>query len=411
MQEPIASPSTPSVLLSHRPFRFYIIGYFITTFGQLMQSVAVGWEIYERTNSEWALGLVGLFQVIPIFVLALFTGHALDRYNRKTILLLSQVGALWMSLGLGLISYFHWPYRYMYLCLLLGGIARSFYASARVSLLPELLPPSHTTRALNLSAATWQLATTVGPACGGALIAVFHKAWGIYFLSAISAFMFIVLLSKISVKNQPVSTQPLSTEGLFAGVKYVLRTKLLLSVMVLDLFAVLLGGATTLLPVYAKNILRVGPAGLGFLRAAPAVGALIASTIVAYRPPFQKAGCVLLGCVIGFGVATILFGLSRSFFLSMVALLLLGGFDNVSVVIRATIEQQKTPNEMRGRVSAIVRLFINLSNELGSFESGAVAAWIGPAACVTLGGIGTILVVFFVAEIWPELRNLGKLEE
>jgi MFS family permease len=383
----------------------------ISTVGVQMQSVAVGWEIYERTGSAADLGLVGLVQFLPLLFLALPAGHVADRYSRRSILLGAQGLLLLASAGLALLSFQQGPIGLMYLCLLLAGIAQTFNRPARWSILPQLVPGPLLGSAVTWNTSGWQTAAVVGPALGGRLYALTGSATWVYLVDVVCCLVVIVLLSLIRSRPAPRGVEEISFRSLVAGFDFVRKSDLILAAITLDLFAVLLGGSTALLPIFARDMLHVGPNGLGWLRAAPAVGAALMAVVQAHRPPLRRAGPILLWSVAGFGVATIVFGLSTNPYLSFAMLLLTGALDNISVVVRGTLVQTLTPDAMRGRVSAVNGLFIGSSNELGGFESGITAQLFGPVISVVGGGIGTILVVLAAARIWPRLRNLGALSE
>jgi len=375
-----------------------------------MQSTAVGWELYERTHSAYALGMLGLVSVVPLVALALPAGHMVDTRDRRYVLMASQAAYMASSGGLALVSWKHGPLIALYACILLSGIARAFQAPARNALLPSLVPPNVLSNAVTWNSGGWQLAAVIGPAIGGALIAVFRGAVAVYLCAAGGSAVFFALAA--GIRHRPAERAPaeLTLAELGAGIRFVARSPLILGTITLDLFAVLLGGASTLLPIYAKDILHVGPTGLGWLNAADSLGAVLMAAALAARPPMRHAGRTLLWAVTGFGVATLIFGISRSFPLSLCMLMALGAFDMVSVVVRATLVPLLTPDEMRGRVGAINNLFIGTSNQLGGFESGAVAGAFGPVVSVVSGAIGTLLVVVAVAWHWPALRRLGALE-
>jgi len=387
--------------------------------GWQMLQVALGWELYERTHSALVLGLVGLVTAIPVVLLALPAGHLADRMERKRIVVAAQVVFILMSLSLSLVSHVQGPIFLIFAILLVRGTAQAYNNPARSALLPKLVPPEVFGNAVTWSSSGFQTAAVVGPALGGLVIAIQHRATEAYIIDAFLTGIYLAMLIAIRGDSVPqaesVSAHALkprermTLKSLAAGMRFVLDTKVILAALTLDLFAVLFGGATALLPIFAKDILQVGPEGLGWLRAAPSVGALIVMMTIAHRPPMQRTGWNLILAVTGFGVATIVFGLSRSFGLSMAMLLILGGLDGISMIIRGTLVQLWTPDEMRGRVSAVNSVFIDMSNELGGFESGALAAAVGPIAAVVGGGIGTIVVVAGVAYAWPELRRLGAM--
>lgn len=404
----------PYQALRFRDYRYLLIGNFIASLGEQMLAVAIGWELYERTGSAFLLGLVGLAEVMPSMLFSLYAGHVADRFNRKTIIMVSQGVLILTSLGLTALSYSNGPLVLIYLCLFVNGTAAAFNGPAAATIPAQIVPEEAFENSATWSSSTWQLATVIGPALGGLAIAILHSATVVYIINGVAALIFAILILPISVKRpRPVDLgdkeEATTLQSLGEGVSFLRRTPIMLAAITLDLFAVLFGGATTLLPVFAKDILQVGPEGLGWLRAAPAVGALLTALVLAHRPPFQRAGPTLLYAVAGFGLATIIFGLSHNFWLSLAMLFALGGLDNISVVIRETLSLTRTPNEMRGRVSSINSLFINASNQLGGFESGLTAQLFGPMLSVVGGGIGTIIVVGAVALIWPQLRQLQTL--
>jgi MFS family permease len=327
------------------------------------------------------------------------------------VLIVAELTMAAAALGMAIWSWLHGPVPVVYGLLLLFGLGRTFQTPARQALLPAVVPAGSFTNAVTWSSGGWQIAEVAGPAVGGAIVALTHAGAPVYLINALSAIIFTVLLFGVSTVNPPAERRPASWKGLLDGLRFVRNSQVLLAAITLDLFAVLLGGATTLLPVYAKDILHVGPSGLGWLLAAQSIGAVSMSVSLAHRPPFMRAGRTLLWAVVGFGASIVLFGLSRSFLLSLACLLTAGAFDSISVVIRLALSQLKTPDDLRGRVSAINSLFIGTSNELGGFESGAMASIFGPVISVVSGGIGTILVVGVVALAWPGMRKLERLED
>ncbi len=377
-----------------------------------MINVAIGWELYERTDSALVLGGVGLVLVIPIILLSLPAGHMADRFNRKVIVIVTQVLIALGSLGLTVLSYTSGSLVLIYICLLLIGAAVAFNSPATSTLLPQTVPESVFQNAATWSSSSSQLASVLGPALGGFVIALSGRATMVYVINVGVALIFAVLVFPLRGHRREIHASEKTTLGaLVEGIQFLRSTQVMLAAITLDMFAVLLGGATTLLPIFARDILHVGPVGLGWLRAAPSAGALCMSICIAHAPPFKKAGRTLLWAVAGFGVATIVFGLSRSFWLSLLMLFMLGGLDNISVVIRHTLVLVRTPNAMLGRISSVNSLFIAISNELGGFESGVVAQLFGPILAVASGGVGTILVVLCIALIWPEMRRLRSLSE
>ncbi len=376
-----------------------------------MQTAAVGWAVYERLGSVLALGLIGLVQILPILLLALPAGQAADRYNRRTILLFGQGLTLAGSLALAALFWLHGPAVLIFVVLGLLGVARAFTAPALMALLPNLLP-----RPLWGNAATWnsslfELTGLAGPALAGLCIAATQGVMAVFLIAAGCTATAMALFILLKLSPHVAARRALTWPEMVGGLRFVGRTRLLLAAQCLDLFAIFFGGATALLPVVAKEILHVGPVGFGWLRAAPSLGAIGMALYTAHRPPWRRAGRVLTLAFVGFGVSTIGFGFSRQFALSMAMLVLTGAFDNLNVVIRQTLVQFITPDEMRGRVSAVNFIFIGCSNELGAFESGVAASWLGPIGAIAGGGAATLLVVLVVMRAAPELRRLGRLQD
>jgi MFS family permease len=377
--------------------------------GMQMQNVAIGWHVYAVTGSALALGLVGLFQFVPTILLVLVTGHAADRYDRRRIALVSLAIQAVASIGLFAFALEPgagvWP---IYVLVAVLGAARAFSAPALAALLPNIVAPQQFPRAVAI-VSTWnELAMSGGPAAGGLLL-----LWSGSAPFAIAAALALVAAGLITSIRMPRTLNggaaPPDVRKLLGGFIYLRKNRFLLAAISLDLFAVLLGSVTALLPIYARDILLVGPAGYGLLRAGPAIGSLVVGTVLAHRPLHRHIGAIMLWCVAGYGAATLVFALSTSFTLSIAAMMLLGGFDMVSVVLRHTMVQMATPDEMRGRVSAINFVFIGASNQLGDFESGIAAALLGAVGAALLGGMGTILVVLLWAWLFPELRRADRL--
>jgi MFS family permease len=404
------SSHDPYAALREGNFRLLLTGQLITSLTGQMVSFAIAWELWLRTHSAFALGLVGLVQVVPIILLALPGGHVADQYNRKKVIAITQVLLAACSLGLALLSFFEGSLLLIYLCLLGIGISRAFNDPVVSTLLPGTVSPNLFATAVTWWSSTSQIASIIGPAIAGLLATFLKRLTLVYALDALGALTFLVLISLIKGRPLALARKAATLESLKEGVRFIRREKVILAAITLDMFAVLLGGAVTLLPIYATDILKVGPQGLGLMRAAPSVGALVMALLLAHRPPLQRAGRSLLLAVTGFGLATIVFGLSASFWLSIAMLALLGGLDNISVVIRRSLILTRTPDEMRGRISAVNSIFIGASNELGGFESGLTAGLFGPILSVVGGGIGTLLVVLSVAKIWPEMRRLKTLD-
>ena len=410
----------PYAVLRNRDFLLYLVARFIASLGQQMLTVAVGWELYERTRSALALGLVGLTQMVPMVLFTLPAGHAADNYERKRIIILMNLAIGCASLGLTLISAFSAPVSWIYACLFVAGTARTFLWPASSAFLPHLVSRQEFSKAVTWSSGSFQLSSVAGPAAGGALIALSHHAAPVYAFNAVASFVCVGLIGLVSRSHVVSLKEKMTVRSLVVGFKFVFASPIILGIITLDMFAVLLGGATALLPVYTKEILKAGPTILGFLQAALPLGSLLCALVLAHRPPLQKAGRTLLCAVAIFGLATIGFGFSRWFPLSFIMLFVCGFVDNISVVVRHTLVQLLTPDEKRGRVSAVNSLFIGTSNELGGFESGFVAHWFGPVlgnsiatgaiVSAVSGGVGTLIVVLAVALIWPQIRNYGRLD-
>jgi MFS family permease len=390
-------------------FRRYWVGHLVSVLGMQMQAVTVAWEVYKRTEEPLYLGLVGLVQVIPVFGLALVAGHVADRFDRRKVLMGAVALSGTASLGLAAVSYFQWHVAAMFVCLFAVGVARAFQQPAKSSFLPQLVPRERFANAVTWSLGAFQMASVAGPAVAGTTVA-FLGYVQIYLFQAAAASFFIFMLSGIRHTQPARALEAATLRGLGEGIRFVWANKVVLGAMALDMFAVLLGGATALLPVFAKDILHIGPVRFGFLASAQAIGALAMSLALVHRPPLAKAGRALLVAVAGFGLSIIVFGLSRSFYLSFAALASAGACDCISVVVRHSLVQMLTPDRMRGRVSAISSMFISASNELGEFESGFLAWATSPIFAVVAGGVGTIVVVLTAAAAVPELRRYGRLD-
>lgn len=378
--------------------------------GLQMLKVAVGWEMYERTGSALNLGYVGLVQYLPQLALVAVAGHVTDVYNRKRVLMGAVMLVAAAAIALAINSALKGPTFVMYVCLFASGTARAFWMPARSAFLPRIVPMSIFSNAVSWNTSGFEISSFIGPALGGMLIGYGGGVTTVYVLNSILVTSFAVLLARISYKHEPPAVRaPISLRSLSAGFRFIWKTKVILSVMMLDMFGVLLGGATALMPIYAKDILKVGAKGLGWLLAAPSVGAFSSALLQAHMGPLRKAGRTILLAVTGFGLATVVFGLSRSFLLSLAMLFVSGVCDNISVVVRSTLVQTSTPDNMRGRVSALNGLFIGTSNELGAFESGAVADLFGPVVSVVIGGVGTVVVAGITAWFSPGLRKYGRL--
>ena len=423
-------------------YRNYAIGGFISVIGRQMLAMAVGFEVFRRTHSATAIGLVGLMGALPVIFLSLAAGQVSDRLNRKWIILATQTLLFATSLALAALSLegfalpmlppLVWADRTLlwiaglfgeregvifgpevamiYVLVFINGTARAFGWAARSPFVANVVPRETLPNAAIWNSSTFEIGTIIGPAFGGIIIAAFGFA-PVYLLDAVCSLVFIGFVLPIRYRQPRVHAHEHPLRDLFSGIRFVWDAKPILATITLDLFAVLLGGATALLPIFADKILHVGAFGLGWLRAAPSFGAVLMALTLAHLPPMRRAGVTMLWAVAGFGAATVVFGLSKNFWVSIVALAVTGACDNISVVVRHTLVQLLTPDAMRGRVSAVNNVFIGSSNELGAFESGITAALFGPIISVVAGGIGTILVVFGVSRVWPEVRRIGQLQQ
>ncbi len=448
MSAPLA-PHDPYAALRHTAYRRYLIGTFCANIGRQMTSVAVAWQIYQWTHSATALGLVGLLNIVPLLVCSLPAGALADRFDRKRIIALTTASLAVLSLLLAVVAFFHDAVPRLavldtvnaglrrlalvferqvdsasldfthpalpvvYAILFVMGVVRILGWPARSALVPQLVPSAVLSNTMTWNSSAFEIATMVGPAIGGFLIA--WKGFPIvYALDALFGGLLVVLLAGVHV---PPSVAPVVAVGkrswrsLLAGAEFIWSKKVVLAASALDMFAVLLGGAVALLPIYADQILHVGPIGLGWLRAAPSIGAFGMAMWIAHRRPMQRPGLMLLWAVAGFGVAIVVFGFSHWFWLSLVALFFTGAFDNVSVVVRHSLVQLLTPNHLRGRVTSVNQIFVGSSNEIGTLRAGLMAALIGPIGAVVWGGLGTILTVLVVARAVPQLKTVAPLDQ
>src|SRR2546421_12765418 len=398
------------VAFTHPGFVLFQIARFLIVSAVEMQAVAVGCQVYEISKRPLDLGYVGLAQFLPGILLFPISGHASDRFERSKVLSVCYAGyAVCFALLLWLPERGVPSMRAIYVVLVLIGIVRSFNATASRSILPQLVPQKHFPNAVAWNASIFQAATILGPSFGGIVYAAFHGPSAVYLIAMITGIGWTISSFRIKPEVKARPREPMTMKTVFAGLHYIWNKKLILGAISLDLFAVLLGGAVALLPVYAREILHTGPWGLGLLRAAPGVGAAIMAVLLAHWPLRGGSGLTLLWAVAGFGVLTIIFGLSRSLTVSLIALLLVGASDMISVIIRATLTQLATPDEMRGRVTAVDMIFIGTSNEFGQFESGLTAQWFGTVPAVILGGVGTLMVIAIWAWLFPELRHAGEI--
>jgi MFS family permease len=408
----MSAPSAPDghdpyVAFRSQAYRAYTIGWFVAMLGTRIQSVAIAWEMYQRTGDALSLGLVGLAQALPTMLLAIPAGYLADRFNRPKIVMFSLILMTLTSAALAVLSYRQGSVELMYLFLFLDAAAVILGRPARVAMMPMLVPATSFPNAIMWNTSMMQFTSVLGPALGGLIV-----AWNVplaYVITAISSLVYFLMISRLELPPDVKPVGGASFKTLVAGMQFVWDTRIIFAMISLDMFGVLLGGAVYLLPIFAEDILQVGAEGFGWLRAAPAIGAFVLGVGMVYLPSMQRAGRTLLWCVAAFGAATIVFGLSKSFWLSFAMLALTGAFDTVSMVIRQTLVQLLTPDEMRGRVSAVNSIFVGASNELGGLESGLMAHWFGPVFSVVSGGIGTILVVLGAAWLSPELRRYGPL--
>lgn len=402
----------PFAVLRYKEFNYFLANRFFLTLGIQMQSVIVGWQVYALTKDVFALGMIGLTEALPFIAVSLFSGHVADTFNRKYIILFFSFLFIIVTSFLlyfsfdstGVLKQFGtFP---IFISIAFIGIIRGFISAAYPSFMSQIIPRSVYANAATWNSTVWHIASVVGPSLAGILIAVNYSTAYMVDIS----FLILAFIAFLFIKSKPLPIKE-KTESLFeslsAGIKFVFKNQLILGALTLDLFAVLFGGAVALLPAFADEVLHAGAVELGFLRAAPAIGAVIMALIIAYKPPTKNAGRNLFLSVGAFGLATICFGLSTNFYVALFFLFLTGAFDNVSVVIRHTILQLSTPDNMRGRVSAVNGIFIGSSNEIGAFESGVTARAFGMKPSIVLGGILTILVVVVTARLTPKLRKLN----
>ena len=399
----------PPSLRGHRPFALYWVSRVSSTIALQMQAVAVAWQMYDITHNPLDLGLVGLIQFIPAALFVLVAGHVADRYDRRKIVRICQItsGLATATLAIGTAG--GWLTREALLAIVfVTGSARAFEQTTLTTLLPGIVPVSLLSRATAAGASATQIAVIGGPAMGGLLYAVSPVL--VYALCCTLYFSSSILIGNVKVERNATSREPISLAVLFAGFRYIRHNPVIFGIISLDLFAVILGGVYALLPVFARDIFHAGPWGLGLLRASPGVGALIAAIILAHRPPRQWVGRIVFGAVGIYGIAIIIFALSHSFILSMALLAVLGAADMVSVVIRMTLIQLETTDDMRGRVSAVNSLFVIASNQLGDFRAGLMAAWLGTIPAVMVGGVGALVVVLIGRKAFAKLYRVENLD-
>jgi MFS family permease len=412
---PDRPPSKAAAAFLSSDFRRYQLARIMAIIGAEAQSLAVAWQVYQMTHKPIDLGYTGLALFLPGLLFILPSGHVADRFDRRQVIMVCYSLQCVCTLTLFLFAWHGlrtvWP---IYAVLFFIGTGRSFSGPASSALIPHLVPTEHFVNAVTWGATIFQIANISGPALGGVLftLPIHHRVAGaaaVYVFTLVSLLWFLVLVASLSVRPGRMEHRATSMEVILAGFHYVARTPILLGSISLDLFAVLLGGAVSLMPIFAQDILHAGPRGLGLLRAAPAIGALLVSFSMTWWPIQRRAGTVMFTCVGIFGAFTIVFGLSRSLPLSLLALFIIGAVDMVSVVIRSSVLQLGTPPEMRGRVSAVNSLFVGASNELGEFESGLTAQWWGAVRAVVIGGIGSLAVTGIWSLLFPALRNADQL--
>lgn len=398
-------------LLRNRRYTLYLVSRVALIVATQMISVAVGWQVYDITKKPLALAFSGLALFLPGFLLALVGGHVADRRDRRSILVVCHLGVATCAMVLAARAYAGSRELVpIYAVLVLLGAIRAFSGPAGQALMPSLVGKERLQRAIAFGSSSWQLAMIAGPSLGGAIYAATDGAHFVYAVSSTLALVACACVVAIGRPPEPSrAREPATWTTFLAGLRYVAADKPILGAISLDLFAVLLGGSVALFPIFARDVLDIGPSGLGILRSAPAMGAATVAIVLARHPVRRHAGVVMFSCVLLFGIATVAFGVSRSFVISEIALLVLGAADMVSVVIRSTLIQMRTPDEMRGRVSAVNMVFVGASNELGEFESGVTAAWLGAETAVVVGGIGTCLVVAACALLFPQLRKVDEI--
>jgi MFS family permease len=400
----------PIASLRQRGYLLFLVGSLLSNTGNQMRSAAVNWEVYLRTKDPINLAYVGLVLALPVILFALPAGAAADRYSRRALIMIAQVGLSICGVGLAWASIVEAPILVVYLLLFGTGTFRALGWPASTAIVTGMVPAHIFPNAAMWRSVTFQIASSLGPLLGGFLLALWSPA-AVYLIDAASSLILVGVLTFVHPKPHQRVAEPKSWAALMQGVRYLRRQPILISSITLDMVAVLFGGAVAMLPIYAKEVLHVDALGYGWMRAMPSVGAIFMALMLAVRPPFKRGGYALLLAVFAFGTATLVFALSKSFPLSLVALFVLGAADNISVVIRSTVLQLLTPDSMRGRVTAVSVIFISTSNEVGEFESGVAAKLMGLVPSVVFGGVMTLVTVVITALIWPELVRLGRLEE
>lgn len=430
MNEAEQKKHDPYAVWRSKPYRLFSLAWLSLVIAGQIETIAVGIHIYAVTLNPMALAWVGLVKALPVILLAIAGGQLADRFNRKTVIILTQTSGLFAITGLALLAYFDGPIRWFYIFLLIGSIGQALGSPARAALLPQLVPLSLFSNAMAWNSSIFQVGTMIGPALGGLLMGMHNYTPPAFAVAVLLRLGSLMALSGVKVEQVVRKTSDVSLRSVLAGARFVWNNNIIWATITLDMFAVLVGGATYLLPLYAADILHISGFGLGLLRSAEAVGAITMAMTITHLPPIKRAGRAMLLAVAGFGAATILFGLSQWFWLSLFAMFLIGAADNISVIVRHTLVQVMTPDSMRGRVSAVNNIFIVASNDLGGFESGATArlfsamatgfGWAeaglasrvaGAMSSVVFGGVGAILAVAGCAKRWPEVLALGSLRD
>ena len=411
MSDALTKPD-PYAPWRNRDFRHYACSWFAMTFSKQIETLAVSVHfvnIYDRVDAPLALGAMGLVQALPVMLLAIAGGQLADRFDRRRVMMATFALGILSSAGLLAVALLDGSVPWIFLLLGVGAVGQALNSPSRSAMLPQLVPTGLFSNAVAWNSSVFYVAAVTGPAIGGVIVASSASLAPAFAVVMACRLLAVAAIALMRYRQADRSDQSISWESVVAGIRFVWNAKLILATITLDMFAVLLGGATYLLPIYAKDILHVGPSGLGFLRSADAVGAVCMATLLAHLPPMRRAGVMLLWAVAGYGAAWIIFGVSQWFWLSLLMMFLIGALDNISVVVRHTLVQMLTPDEMRGRVSAVHGVFIVTSNDLGGLESGLTAWLFGPVRSVVLGGVGTILVVLGAMRLWPQLLTLGSL--
>ncbi len=404
--------SEPASVWSSREYRIYAPSWLLTVLAAQVETVVLGIYVYGKTADPLSLGWIGLAKAVPMILLALAGGHLADRFNRQWLLVLTVMGQALCGLALATVAYYQLALWWVYTILVIEAATQALGTPARAALIPLLVSQRQFSRAVAWNSSIFQLGTMIGPAVGGILLGRTNNyalVLGLVGIVRILAVMGFLLMRPR--KQEFVPAHEAAGKDIWEGLKFVWKHKSILGAISLDLFAVLLGGVTYILPIFAEDILKVGPEGLGFLRSAEALGAITMAMILAHLPPMQHAGRNMLLAVTGFGLATIVFGLSKSFWLSLAMMFLIGALDNISVVVRHTLVQMLTPDRMRGRVSAVNSIFIVISNDLGGLESGVTARLLGAVGSAILGGTGAIIAVLIAMKLWPDLAKIGRLDD